>query len=187
MGAIRPAPAAKLICGILAVDEAARARAVELLNREFGHTELRSAVWPFTWTDYYEDEMGPELLRQFVAFSGRFAPETIVAVKIAANRMESGLAVERGRRSDRRPVNLDPGYVTEAQVKKLTKRAGFRFVASSEVNANPKDTADHPMGVWTLPPTLRLGDKDRQKYVAIGESDRMTLKFIKPKKRRDRK
>ncbi|MEE8170959.1 MAG: DUF4416 family protein [Phycisphaerae bacterium] len=116
MGAIRPAPAAKLICGILAVDEAARERAVELLNREFGDVELRSAIWPFTWTDYYEDEMGPKLLRQIVAFSGRFRPETIVAVKIAANRMESELATEWARRSDRRPVNLDPGYVTEGQL-----------------------------------------------------------------------
>jgi predicted methyltransferase len=79
---------------------------------------------------------------------------------------------------------IESGYVTEAQVKKLAKQAGFRFVAASEVNANLKDTADHPMGVWTLPPTLRLGDKDREKYIAIGESDRMTLKFIKPKKRR---
>ena len=73
-------------------------------------------------------------------------------------------------------------YVAEAQVKKLANEAGFRFVASSEVNANPEDTTDHPAGVWTLPPTLRLGAKDRAKYVAIGESDRMTLRFIKPKR-----
>jgi predicted methyltransferase/dienelactone hydrolase len=57
--------------------------------------------------------------------------------------------------------------------------AGFKLVAKSEVNANPKDTRDQPAGVWTLPPTLRLGEEDRDKYLAIGESDRMTLKFIK--------
>jgi predicted methyltransferase len=57
--------------------------------------------------------------------------------------------------------------------------AGFKLAAKSEVNANPKDTKDYPEGVWTLPPTLRLGDKDREKYLAIGESDRMTLKFVK--------
>ena len=51
---------------------------------------------------------------------------------------------------------------------------------SSEINANPKDSKDHPEGVWTLPPSLQLGDKDREKYLAIGESDRMTLKFVKP-------
>lgn len=78
---------------------------------------------------------------------------------------------------------IESGYVTEAHVKKLAKRAGFEFVASSEVNANPRDDADHPAGVWTLPPSLRLGDRDRQRYLAIGESDRMTLKFVKPAKR----
>ena len=53
--------------------------------------------------------------------------------------------------------------------------------ASSDVNANPLDTADHPKGVWTLPPRLALDDQDREKYMAIGESNRMTLKFTKPK------
>ena len=72
------------------------------------------------------------------------------------------------------------GYVTEALVKELAANAGFEFVASSEINANPKDTADHPRGVWTLPPSLRLGEENREKYLEIGESDRMTLKFRKP-------
>lgn len=72
------------------------------------------------------------------------------------------------------------GYVTEAKVKALAEKAGFRFVRSSEVNANPKDSADHPKGVWTLPPSLRLGDENRAHYLAIGESDRMTLLFEKP-------
>jgi predicted methyltransferase len=53
------------------------------------------------------------------------------------------------------------------------------LVATSEINANPKDTAQHPRGVWTLPPSLRLGEEDKDKYLAIGESDRMTLKFVK--------
>jgi predicted methyltransferase len=73
------------------------------------------------------------------------------------------------------------GYVPEDYVIELAQRAGFRLAAKSEINANPKDTKDHPKGVWTLPPTLRLGDQDREKYLAIGESDRMTLKFLKPK------
>lgn len=72
------------------------------------------------------------------------------------------------------------GYVTEAKVIELAEQAGFFLVAKSEINANPKDTSDHPKGVWTLPPTLRLDDVDREKYLAIGESDRMTLKFRKP-------
>ncbi len=72
------------------------------------------------------------------------------------------------------------GYVHEEQVIELAETAGFKLVAKSEVNANPKDTRNHPKGVWTLPPSLRLKDKDREKYLDIGESDRMTLKFIKP-------
>lgn len=72
------------------------------------------------------------------------------------------------------------GYVTEAYVKTLAEKAGFMFVAQSDINANAMDTHDHPKGVWTLPPSLGLGDKNRAKYLAIGESDRMTLKFTKP-------
>ncbi len=72
------------------------------------------------------------------------------------------------------------GYVPEAETIRLAEQAGFKLVDKSEINANPKDTKDYPKGVWTLPPTLEEGDKDREKYLAIGESDRMTLKFIKP-------
>jgi predicted methyltransferase len=60
------------------------------------------------------------------------------------------------------------------------EKAGFRLAGQSEINANPKDTKDYPQGVWTLPPTYALGEKDHAKYAAIGESDRMTLKFVKP-------
>jgi predicted methyltransferase len=74
------------------------------------------------------------------------------------------------------------GYIKTSTVRRLAEAAGFRLVASSEINANPLDTADWPDGVWTLPPALRLKDKDREKYLAIGESDRMTLKFVKPRR-----
>lgn len=81
------------------------------------------------------------------------------------------------------PKKNDPlaksGYVREQDVIKMAKAAGFILVAKSEINANPKDTKDHPEGVWTLPPALKLGEKDKQKYLDIGESDRMTLKFVK--------
>ena len=72
------------------------------------------------------------------------------------------------------------GYVQEEQVIEMARAAGFKFLAKSEINANPKVSRDHPKGVWTLPPSMRLKDKDREKYLTIGESDRMTLKFIKP-------
>jgi predicted methyltransferase len=71
------------------------------------------------------------------------------------------------------------GYVHEAWVIKMAESAGFKLAGKSEVNANPKDTANHEKGVWTLPPVLANKDKDREKYMAIGESDRMTLKFVK--------
>jgi predicted methyltransferase len=73
------------------------------------------------------------------------------------------------------------GYVSEDYVIALARNAGFEFLAKSEINANSKDTKNYPEGVWTLPPSLRLKDKDRKKYLAIGESDRMTIKFIKPR------
>jgi predicted methyltransferase len=72
------------------------------------------------------------------------------------------------------------GYIKVSTIRRLAEAAGFRFVAASEVNANPRDTADWPNGVWTLPPSLRLGEVDRERYLAIGESDRMTLRFVKP-------
>lgn len=71
-------------------------------------------------------------------------------------------------------------YVSEEKVIELAELAGLELDARSEINANPKDTKDHPRGVWTLPPTLAAGDEGRDRYLAIGESDRMTLRFIKP-------
>ena len=73
------------------------------------------------------------------------------------------------------------GYVKVSTVRRLAEAAGFRMVAMSEINANPLDNTDYPDGVWTLPPTYRLGDKDRARYAAIGESDRMTIRFMRPR------
>ena len=79
---------------------------------------------------------------------------------------------------------LDPkfesGYVHVAYVLRMAQSVGFKLQDQSEINANPKDTADHPNGVWALPPTYANKDKDRVRFDAIGESDRMTLKFVKP-------
>ena len=82
-----------------------------------------------------------------------------------------------GREQDPKALS---GYVDQDYVVLLARKAGFEFLAKSEINANPKDSRDHPEGVWTLPPSLRLKEQDRDKYLAIGESDRMTFKFIKP-------
>ena len=82
------------------------------------------------------------------------------------------------------PATEDPGakngYISEKRVIELAEGAGFELVATSEINANPKDSKDYAEGVWTLPPTLTLGEQDKARYLAIGESDRMTLKFRKP-------
>lgn len=76
---------------------------------------------------------------------------------------------------------IDSGYMTEAYVTETAHKVGFKLDNKSEINANPRDTADYPGGVWTLPPTLRnVADAQKPKYLAIGESDRMTLKFVKP-------
>ena len=78
------------------------------------------------------------------------------------------------------------GYLPEKWLVERIEAAGFKLAGKSEVNANPKDTKDYSAGVWALPPSLQLGDQDRAKYLAIGESDRMTLKFVKaPEKERD--
>jgi predicted methyltransferase len=77
--------------------------------------------------------------------------------------------------------NPDSGYMTEDAVIALATAAGFELAGRSEINANPADTRDHPNGVWTLPPSSRVPEgEDGAKYLAIGESDRMTLKFTKP-------
>lgn len=72
------------------------------------------------------------------------------------------------------------GYIKRSTIISAATAAGFELVASSDINHNPKDRAEHPKGVWSLPPSLRLGEQDKAKYLEIGESNRMTLKFVKP-------
>jgi predicted methyltransferase len=99
-----------------------------------------------------------------------------------------GVEEHRARPGGVPDLLADDGYVDQAYAIRLGQEAGFRLAATSEINANPKDTRDHPFGVWTLPPVRRSSARgqpadpafDRTKYEAIGESDRMTLKFVKP-------
>jgi len=93
-----------------------------------------------------------------------------------------GVVEHRGNPALTQDPRAKSGYVNEDYAIKLIEAQGFRLVAKSQVNANPKDTKDYEQGVWTLPPSYRLGAKDHDKYAAIGESDRFTLKFVKPKK-----
>ena len=90
-----------------------------------------------------------------------------------------GVVQHRANKNDSPEKSADTGYVPESYLINLIEEAGFELVKKSDVNANSKDKKNHPKGVWTLPPTLKLGDVDKEKYLEIGESDRMTLKFIK--------
>jgi predicted methyltransferase len=92
-----------------------------------------------------------------------------------------GVVEHRGNPAVPQDPKAKSGYVNEDYAVRMIEAQGFRLVAKSEVNANPKDTKDYEQGVWTLPPTYRLGAKDHDKYAAIGESDRFTLRFVRPR------
>jgi predicted methyltransferase len=91
-----------------------------------------------------------------------------------------GVEEHRGKADQPQDPLAKSGYVRQDVAIGFAEAAGFKFIGSSEVNANPKDTKDYPGGVWTLPPTYKLGEQDHAKYEAIGESDRFILKFQKP-------
>jgi len=118
-------------------------------------------------------------------YSDKFFTDAYAALKPGGT---LGVVDHRLPSSAEQDPRATTGYVHEDFVKAMAINAGFEFVAASEINANPADTADHPFGVWTLPPVSRDADRDGngvegfdpEKYVAIGESDRMTLKFSKP-------
>lgn len=105
----------------------------------------------------------------FASFYNALKPGGVLGVVEHRAKPDAGMEVMR-----------TTGYVTEAYVREVAAAAGFEFVAKSELNANSRDHTVHPKGVWTLPPNYRLGDIDRAMYSEIGESDRMTLKFVKP-------
>lgn len=121
--------------------------------------------------NWFEDGYGPPNTAQ-LAFKAMFA----------ALKPGGMLGVVDHRWPD--PGTEDPkarnGYVSERRVVELAEGAGFELAGGSAINNNPLDTHDYPEGVWTLPPDLALGERDRDKYLAIGESDRFTLKFVKP-------
>lgn len=114
--------------------------------------------------------------------SDGFAPD---AFKAFYRALKPGgvLGLEEHRLPENRTTALDgsKGYVKQSAVIAMAQAAGFKLADTSEINANPRDHADYPGGVWTLPPTYAEGAKDRARYAAIGESDRMTLRFVKPR------
>ena len=113
--------------------------------------------------------LGPQMDSIFANSFKALRPGGIFGV--VEHRANPGTSMEEMKKS---------GYVTEEHAIKVAKKHGFTLVSKSEINANNKDTKNHPKGVWTLPPNLRLKDVEKEKYIAIGESDRMTLLFKKP-------
>lgn len=128
-----------------------------------------SADMVVTFRNVHNWVMGDTAAGMFKAFFDVLKPGGVLGV--AEHRATAGADLAKIK---------DSGYLPEDYVIKLATDAGFKLEGKSEINANPKDTHDHPKGVWTLPPTLALKDVDRDKYLAIGESDRMTLRFVKP-------
>lgn len=128
-----------------------------------------SADMALTFRNVHNWIMADQEHEFFAAFYAALKPGGVLGVVEHRAKPDAGMDVMR-----------TSGYVTEAYVKEVAAAAGFEFVGSSEINANAKDPTVHPRGVWTLPPNYRMGDEDRSKYAAIGESDRMTLKFVKP-------
>lgn len=146
-----------------------KARIVEFDQQDLVLGEPASADVVLTFRNVHNWVMGDNAPAMFKAFYTVLKPGGTLGVVDHRARDDASLqAVERS------------GYLPTDHVLKLAADAGFVLTGSSEINANPHDTKDYPTGVWTLPPVLRKGDEDREQYLAIGESDRMTLKFTKP-------
>jgi len=113
---------------------------------------------------------------------GRDFADEIVAAMYSALKPGGilGVVEHRGNPEIPQDPKAASGYVNQDYAIALAEKAGFVLEATSEINANPKDRKDYETGVWTLPPTMRAGEENRDEYLAIGESDRFTLKFIKP-------
>jgi predicted methyltransferase len=141
---------------------------VEIVNLNSTLAEPNSVDAVVTFRNLH-NWLGPEMNSIF--------KNTFMALKSGGN---FGVVEHRAKPGTDLETMKSSGYVTERHAIEVALKNGFELVAKSEINANPKDTKDHPKGVWTLPPRLRLDDVDRDKYKSIGESDRMTLLFRKP-------
>ena len=149
--------------------EYGEAKTVEFDGQAPNFGPAGSADMVVTFRNVHNWVSGNTAPQMFKAFFDVLKPGGVLGVE--DHRAAEGADVEQTK---------EKGYLPTDYVIKLATDAGFKLKAKSEINANPKDTKDYEKGVWTLPPTLELGDKDKDKYLAIGESDRMTLKFVKP-------
>lgn len=157
---------------------------VELLPEVFGKIEVRP-FWPPEDTAIAEPGSVDMVVtfRNIHSMTRRGQQEAVFAAVYAALKPGGVLGVVQHRAPEGVDAVKDAGkgYIPESFVIGLAEAAGFKLDGRSEINANPKDTKDYPDGVWTLPPSLRSDDADKSRFIAIGESDRMTLRFVKPK------
>jgi predicted methyltransferase len=167
------------------------ARTKAYQERFAAHPELYGKIELTTLAADARDIAPPGSVDMVVTFrnihnwmAGGWAPQAFAAMfKALKPGGILGVVEHRGNPELPQDPKAKSGYVREDDAIRLIESQGFVLVAQSEINANPKDTKDYPQGVWTLPPVYRLGDKDKATYAAIGESDRFTLKFVKPKSR----
>ncbi len=147
MGRIRPPKPAKLICGLIGSDPDLLARARELLAKQVGAIEAISDLWPFDTTDYYQDEMGTDLKRQFVSFAAPLQVDRLAEIKRLTNEIERRIADEVLDREIPRPVNLDPGYITLSKlVLATTKDYSHRIYLQAGIYAEV--TLHYESGGW---------------------------------------
>jgi predicted methyltransferase len=184
----------KYIAAVIAADPQSKyvtARLDAYQQKLASNAQMYGAVEVVTFPKDGGDVVPPGSLDMIVTFrnihnwmAGGYAEQAFAtAYKALKPGGVLGVVEHRGNAAVPQDPTAKSGYVNEDYAIRLIEGQGFRLVGESQVNANPKDTKDYEQGVWTLPPTYRLGDKDREKYAAIGESDRFTLKFVKPVRR----
>ncbi|MFH0981698.1 MAG: DUF4416 family protein [Planctomycetota bacterium] len=174
MSIVKAPPRAKLFCGLLASDLDLMGEAVRRLRKPFGPIDLESEVWPFDQTDYYAVEMGDEIKRRFVFFEELISVERLAEIKRLTNELEARMCDDLLRPHDRRPVNLDPGYMTLSKfVLATTKDYSHRIYLDrgiyAEVTLHYEEGAWRPYP-WTYP------DYAADTYHAFFESAREKLK-----------
>ena len=174
MGTVKPPPHAKLFCGLLASDLELMRLAIRRLRTHFGPIDLESEVWPFDQTNYYRVEMGDDIRRRFVFFEELISVERLGEIKCLTNDLETRICDDTLRPHDRRPVNIDPGYMTLSKiVLATTKDYAHRIYVDRGIYAEV--TLHYESGVW-CPYPWTYPDYAADTYRACFESARRKLK-----------
>ncbi len=155
MGAIRPPKPVKLFVGMLCGDRDLMARAEQFLTRIYGSVDISSGYWPFDATDYYRDELGEHVERHFISFESLISPENIADIKRETNQIEEQICDDTLRPHDRRPINLDPGYLSLSKIilattKDYNHRIYLQRGIYAEVTLTFRDGRLQPFA-WTYP------------------------------------